>query len=427
VYGGEPDELAGTLAALHARLAHHRKTNIGFPGAVDFDFTELAPFLATLLNNVGDPFVPGVGGAHTKDLEVAVLDWLADLFRAPADDRWGYVTSGGSEANLYALTLARETYPAGRVYFSAAVHESIVKAVDILRMPRLVVRAAPNGELDYEDLRFVLSQYRHEPAIVVANIGTTMTEAIDDVPRIKQTLRSLAMGAHFVHSDAALSGVPLALDEGPPPGFDLAVGGADTICVSGHKFIGSPFPYGVVLTRRSLVGRTARPGSYTASPDTTIAGSRSGHAPLFLWYRLTQLGWADGLRARAKRSRELAEYAELRLRAIGWDAWRSHPRAFTVVLRTPPREVTRDRGWALACQDEWSHLICMPGVTREQIDAFVGDLEASLQDFRPASAQARTPPAGLGMNPRAPAHAPDLLALLAHQPDTAWQRLRQAD
>ena len=38
---------------------------------------------------------------NVKDLEREVVRILADLFRAPPDDRWGCVTSGGTEGNLY--------------------------------------------------------------------------------------------------------------------------------------------------------------------------------------------------------------------------------------------------------------------------------------------------------------------------------------
>src|SRR3989442_7263981 len=105
-WGRRPLDLVQELHERIRELDRDRATNIGFPGATDFDYTPLAPFLAVLLNNVGDPYVPGVGGAHTKDLEVEVVEFFADLFGAPPGDRWGYLTSGGSEATLYALRLA---------------------------------------------------------------------------------------------------------------------------------------------------------------------------------------------------------------------------------------------------------------------------------------------------------------------------------
>lgn len=360
------------LSALRERLDHDRETNIGFPGAVDFDYTVLLPFFGYLLNNVGDPFVDGVGRAHTKDLERQVVTAFADLFGAPAEDRWGYVTSGGTEGNLYGVHLARSLHPDGIVYYTEAAHYSIAKIVERLRMPAIVVRADTSGEMNYRDFRLAVDRHRDRAVIVVATIGTTMTEAVDDVRIIRAVLRDLAMRDAYVHADAALAGIPLALtDRRQRPGFDLA-DGATSIAVSGHKFVGSPFPCGLLLTRRTVRDRVGRPVDYIGGVDSTLGGSRSGHAPLLLWYATHHHG-LDGMRRRAEQSRELAAYAVGRLTEIGVKAWR-HPHAFTVVLPTPPPHITRR--WTLASEGGLSHIVCMPGVTRQQIDAFVNDLAA---------------------------------------------------
>jgi hypothetical protein len=34
--------------------------------------------------------------------------------------------------------------------------------------------------------------------------------------------------------------------------------------------------------------------------------------------------------------------------------------------------------WPLASTDGWSHIICMPGVTRDHIDRFVADLRDTI-------------------------------------------------
>src|SRR5258705_13486301 len=100
--------VAGELAAFTAALASSRQRNIGFPAATDLDFQPLAGLLSGyLLNNMGDPWVDGVWLHHTKHWEREVVRSVAELLRAPADNWWGYVTTGGSEGNLYGLHLAR--------------------------------------------------------------------------------------------------------------------------------------------------------------------------------------------------------------------------------------------------------------------------------------------------------------------------------
>jgi histidine decarboxylase len=362
------------LQALAERLNKAKPTSIGFPGAVDFDYSPLATFFTHhMLNNIGDPAVDGRGANHTKSMEREVVALVADLLRAPADDRWGYVTTGASEGNLYALYLARQRHPSGIVYHSRAAHYSVGKALKLLAMPSTVVHADDHGEMDYNDLRAHIESQRDRPAIVVANIGTTMTEAVDDIRRITTILDELGIDQRFVHADAALTGLPLALlEDCPRPGFDFA-DGADSVIISGHKFIGSPMPCGVVVVKAHHRPDTGPEVAYIGTTDTTITGSRSGHAPLLLWYALRHYG-IEGLRTRADHSRKLAAYTHARLADIGWDAFR-HEHAFTVVLKTPPPSVTAR--WVLASSEGWSHIVCMPGITREQIDAFIRDLKVA--------------------------------------------------
>jgi histidine decarboxylase len=351
------------------------QTNIGFPAATDIDFGPVTRFFRhRLLNNLGDPFTDGAYPQNTKALEREVVNYLADLMRAPADDRSGYVTSGAGEGNLFALHLARGLYERQAVvYYSSARHFSLDKAVDVLGMSSIVVRADETGRMDLHDLADQVGQHRDRPVVVVANIGTTMTEAVDDVRLITQVLDSLAIRRRFVHADAALAGIPLSLlDPDSRPGFDFA-DGADSIIVSGHKFLGTPVPCGVVLVKASDRVHLSRSGAFTRSPDTTITSSRSGHAALMLWYVLRRYG-IEGLRSRAEQARILAAYTHRRLVDMGWPTIHN-PHAFTVVLATPPEPVTRR--WTLASTGGWSHIVCMPGVSRAQIDAFVDDLRSS--------------------------------------------------
>lgn len=235
--------------------------------------------------------------------------------------------------------------------------------------------------MDYQDLHDTLRLNRDKPAILFANIGTTMTEARDDIGAMRQILDDLAIRDRYIHSDAAFCGgfAPF-LD--PRPAFDFA-DGADSISVSGHKFFGSPIPCGVVLARKNHVERIARSIGYIGSLDTTITGSRNGFTPLVLWHRIKTLG-LDGLRQRAQHALSLAAYAEERMQAADIDAWRN-PNALTVVF--PKVSEPFKLRWQLAT-DNCSHLIVMPNVTKAQIDTFVEELREDLSrvDLRRAFA-----------------------------------------
>jgi glutamate/tyrosine decarboxylase-like PLP-dependent enzyme len=235
---------------------------------------------------------------------------------------------------------------------------------------------------------------------LVANVGTAMSEAVDDVRSITAILDGLAVTRRWVHADAALAGIPLALlDPDVRPGFDF-VDGTDSAIVSGHKFVGAPVPCGVLVVRRSLRPYASREATYTGSPDSTLTNSRSGLAALGLWLTLRRHGIA-GLRTRAEQARDVATYAHGRLVEIGWPAHR-HPHAFTVVLATPPAAVAQK--WPLASQDGQSHIVCMPGVTREQIDAFITDLQAATTPAVPPGATDGHRSRGLLRRSRTPAN-----------------------
>lgn len=360
-----------TLTQLRERLEQHTGNFLGYPVSKDFDYTELLPFLQYPINNLGDPYIDSTYAVDTREMEQEVVSFFASLFRAPREDFWGYVTNGGSEGNLYGLYLARELFPKAMVYYSEATHYSVHKNLHLLNLPGIVIRTTANGEMDYDDLRNTIQMNRHRPVIILANIGTTMTEARDDVQRIRDILKDLAVKQHYIHADAALSGGYSAFIE-PRPAFDFA-DGIDSIAVSGHKFFGSPIPCGVVVARKSYRDRIARSIAYIGSVDTTITGSRNGLSPLFLWYTIRKLGIA-GLKARAQHSLEMAAYTEEKLRQAGWDAWRN-PQSITVVFPEPAESVRKR--WQLASENGYSHIICMPNVHKAQIDEVVAAMAAT--------------------------------------------------
>lgn len=362
----DQDRLDNYIKSVQSRSS----TFIGYPVSTDFDYSELYSLLKYPLNNIGDPLIESTYDLNSRSIEREVVQFFCDLFKAPKENSWGYVTNGGSEGNLYSLYVARELYPNGMIYFSEATHYSVNKNIRLLNMPSIMIRAQENGEMDYEDLKDAVHTHRDRPAIIVANIGTTMTEAKDDISKIKAMLRVSAIRSSYIHCDAALAGTYLALLETMPK-FDFP-SGADSVAISGHKFIGSPIPCGVVVVKKNYKERIGQSIPYIGTMDTTITGSRNGHSPLFLWYAIKKLG-REGLKARAVKSLELAAYTENKIKEMGIAAWRN-PNAITVVLPQPPEEICHK--WQLASENGVSHIICMPGVTKEHIDNFLADMKA---------------------------------------------------
>ncbi len=362
------------LDDLYDRLLALRDKNIGYPCNQEFDYSELFRFLQFSVNNVGDPFSGSNYRLNTQDFEREVVAEFAKFTQAPADDWWGYVTSGGTEGNMYGLYIGRETYPEGICYFSEDTHYSVVKILRLQHTRSLMLKSQPNGEMDYEDLRESLRIHRDAPPIIFANIGTTMKGAVDNLLTIRAILEELSITKAYVHADAALSGMILPfVDDAQPWNF---AAGADSVAISGHKMLGAPLPCGVVVARKKHVERIARSIEYIGALDTTIAGSRSAIAPIMLWYRLRTLGDV-GLREMVQTCLKLADYAVQRLVESCIPAWR-HQNSVTVVFPKPPESIMRR--WILAPNEGICHLIVMPHVTRTIIDAFVDDLVSTLKE-----------------------------------------------
>ena len=363
-------EVQARLDRLLSQMRSSGEHQVGYPTNQRFDYTPLYPFLEYALNNVGDPFHESNYWANTHEIEREVVDHFARLMRIELDDSWGYVTSGGTEGNMYGLYLARELFPNGMFYFSEDTHYSVLKNVRVLNARYIMIKRQENGEIDYQDLREMIKVNRDVPAVIMANIGTTMRGAVDDIGRIKRILQDLAVTSSYIHADAALSGMILPFVPEPQAyGFDA---GIDSISVSGHKLLGAPLPCGVVLTRRAHVERVGRAVEYVGVHDTTLSGSRSGFAPLLLWYALTRYG-DDGIRALVDGMLVTAEYAVQQFSRRGIDAWR-HRNSVTVVFPKPAPEVFRK--WQIAPEGLEAHIITMPHVTRSMIDELVDDCAA---------------------------------------------------
>jgi histidine decarboxylase len=195
-----------------------------------------------------------------------------------------------------------------------------------------------------------------------------MRGAIDNLDKIKAILKGKAISRHYIHADAALSGMILPFAEDPQP-FDFSAG-IDSISISGHKFPGAPMPCGVVLARRALVNRVARGVEYIGTNDTTVLGSRNGLTPLFLWYIIQCVG-ENGFRAIVKDCLAAADYAIAAFAGRGIEAWR-HKNSVTVVF--PRINETVLKKWQIAVQGAQAHLITMPHITTKKIDQFIKEL-----------------------------------------------------
>ena len=365
--------LAGLQA--HFDAATH---SLGYPTNQRFDYSALLPFLRYSLNNVGDPFHDSNFATNTHEVEREVIGRFASLMRLPQEEAWGYVTNGGTEGNMYGIFLARERFPGGIVYFSEDTHYSVLKINRVLNTRNIMIKSQDSGEIDYDDLRESIRINRDVPVIFMANIGSTVKGAIDDVSRVREIFDDLAITQRHIHGDAAFSGMILPFVDDPQP--HTFADGFDSISISGHKLIGAPIPCGVALTRKEYVARIARSIEYVGVMDTTLSGSRNGLTPLMLWLAWERYGLA-GFRKLVAEMLATAAYAVERFNSLGIPAWRNRNSATVVIPRPPPEVVAK---WQLAPYQDIAHVITVGHVTRDLIDRVAVDLAAARSAAAPA-------------------------------------------
>ncbi|AEW99844.1 pyridoxal-dependent decarboxylase [Streptantibioticus cattleyicolor] len=372
--GVAAEQVWSVVTAMVGELRQRVPRMLGFPANLAWDASAAHSLLSMLINNAGDPSEHDDSGNDVKSFERAVLSWFTGI--AGGDrDTYGYVTASGSEGILFGLFVARHRFPRAPVYLSADAHYSVRKAATILRMETVTVPCRDDGTMDPSALARLCRRHRDarggrpgDGAVVVATIGTVMRGAVDDLPALREA--ALAAGGVHLHADAALGGLVAAFCH-PEPAWNLAHG-ADSVSVSGHKLLGCPVPCGVVLTPRRYLP-PAPTGQYLGAPDHTLGCSRSGLAAALLWCRLREAG-TRGVRETVHRCRRTAAYATEALAAAGAHPER-FPGALTVTFDRPgPRTCAT---WHLATQGDRAHLVAMPHVTPQAVDALCADLRGS--------------------------------------------------
>lgn len=397
-------------AAINARLERmlgsfeERASHLlGYQANQAIDYSALAAFLRYSPNNIGDPYIDSNYGVHSRVMEREVLDFVARLFHIDDRKYWGYVTTGGTEANIYGLYIGRNYleslrvragasgHPQPRAYFSQDTHYSINKTMDLLRIPSQTLPSDPQGRIDVPRLieAILRNDKDAQPPLIVANLGTTFSGAYDDVEQIVSALASEKIENYYLHVDAALGGFFLPFVErlGLPgtrvPIFDFRLP-IHSVAFSGHKIAGAPFPCGVFMTHYgNLAYGNSRQVEYIGSVDTTLAGSRSGLAPIVMWYAIATSG-ISGFVELARHMLAMADYAMEVIGEAGYRPWKN-PLGLSVIFDRPPDWVVRK--WSLSTQGDSCHVYAMRHMSRERLDGLAADLRAVRSVFAASVAE----------------------------------------
>lgn len=228
-----------------------------------------------------------------REIERHVVSWLLPFFGMES----GHFVGGSTLANITGLWAARQA-GASIVAAADAAHLSVQKAADILSMEYVPLPTDTVGRIKEAALSDVLN--RNRDVAVVLTAGNTATGAIDPLAS------SAVEPAAWVHVDAAWAG-PLRLSA-PQSSRLSGIERADSVSVSGHKWLFQPKDSALVLFRdkaraNGLIGRGA---TYLKKPNVGIPGSRGAAAPLALAGTLLSFG-REGIAERIKRCLDAAD------------------------------------------------------------------------------------------------------------------------
>lgn len=242
----------------HPRYAAHLNCPIAYPAL-------LAELISSAVNTSVDTWDQSAGATL---IEQKLVDWTAQLIGL-GDAADGIFTSGGSQSNLMALLLARDSFcrscladhcvkqsglPACasrfRIFCSQVSHFSIQKSAALIGLGYQSVVSIPTDRefrMDATALRLEIAQCRQQgllPIAVVATAGTTDFGSIDPLDEIAEIAQHESL---WLHVDAAYGCGLLASSTQRPKLAGIEK--AHSVTVDYHKSFLQPVACSAFLTR----------------------------------------------------------------------------------------------------------------------------------------------------------------------------------
>jgi tyrosine decarboxylase / aspartate 1-decarboxylase len=233
-------------------------------------------------SNLGDSgLFPG-----TVQLEKEVIQTLAALLHG--ENTVGFLVSGGTEANLMALLVAKNTsrieHP--EVVLPQSAHFSFNKICNLLNLKPVYAGLDNDFRVDPTEVERCVS--KHTVAIV-GTAGTAELGVVDPIDKLSEI--ALRHGV-YLHVDAAFGGLVIPFLKGFKPQFDFKIEGVKSITIDPHKMGMAAIPAGGILFKNvkalDLI-KTETP-YLTDRVQHTFVGTRPGSAVASVWAVFKALG-----------------------------------------------------------------------------------------------------------------------------------------
>ena len=333
----DPRSMETLLEAMHAGI---NSTGINPASGGHFGYvpggglfhTALGDYLAAATNRYAGIFFANPGAVRIENI---LIRWMCAMVGYP-EGALGNLASGGSIANLIAITTAREYHgiksadvPRSVIYLTHQVHHCVQKALRIAGLGEAVLHYIPTDDayrMDIPALQSAISADRTaglRPFMIAASAGTTDTGAIDPLDAIADIASAEGI---WYHVDAAYGGFFMLAEE-LRPSFK-GIERSDSISIDPHKGLFLSYGLGAVLIRN--LDAQFKAHYYTANYlqdalDTDSEPSPADLSPeltkhfrgLRMWLPLQLLGIAP-FRAAIREKILLCRYAYEKIREMGF-------------------------------------------------------------------------------------------------------------
>jgi tyrosine decarboxylase/aspartate 1-decarboxylase len=389
--------------ALEKNVDYRDKTILGVPASHldekvfygNAAFLKDAPFLSTMLHNpnhigchtlgVSESFFAG-----TQDIEIELIALIAeDILNGEENGQDGYVTSGGTEANIQAIWIYRnlfvKEYGAGIdqicIVGSEDCHYSIHKASNLLNVAFYEVpvshltRAVEQAQFEKTIKEAVADGKCY--FIGIANMMTTMFGSVDQADMMAEVLQN-QVKAFKIHVDGAYGGFvyPFSCKNNR---LDFKNPAVSSITLDAHKMVQAPFGTGIFLARKGLMQHVyTEQAQYVQGLDVTLSGSRSGANAIAVWMILMSYGpngWFEKIHILQYRTDWLCD--QLGQKNIRFFR-EEYSNQVAIENKYLTRELVEKYGLVPDTHGEspnWYKIVVMEHVTVDVLEPFVAELE----------------------------------------------------
>ena len=390
--------------ALEENVNFSNDASLGYPASKldgkvfndDAPFLKDAPVLQTYVANPNHIGCHTLGTSEkafrgTQQIEREVLNVIAvDIFNAEPNSFDGYISPGGTEANIQAIWMYRNFFMHHHaakldeiaIIASEDTHYSIPKAANLLMLDWIKIPVSfEKREIDsiaLDQKIQVAKQKGKKYFIAISNMGTTMFGSVDN-PDVYTLALEKNQVVYKLHIDGAYGGFvyPFSNEKSV---INFKNPKISSITIDAHKMLQSPYGTGIFICRKGLIENVlTEEAEYVEGMDLTLCGSRSGANAVAVWmilFTYGPFGWFEKVSVLQMRTQflcneldklEIAYFREPFMNIVTIHA-ENIPEKIAQAFDLVPQQHSKE--------NKWYKIVLMDHVEVDHLTTFINQLKA---------------------------------------------------